>query len=323
MKKRRGSHGSARRPIEYILPLVIALLVGCLLWSISVIRASNQEEIQSSEVRVSELSGTVGEIEELAGNELSQENEAMKRFIVFSNSEEFKSVMAAADDIGAIYDESVMNINEACNQLTENINHITEKFDTSINKLKTAKAANASSRNQEKQAAMAAISKLRADNDLSSDKSFEMLISKQEEDKKTLYVSFQKNISEQTAARRQANDDRLINYLSKLFSLEDSEINAAEKAASEFRSSAEAAFSNAQKACKRTPSSAGQELINSLKTPRLSYADFRRQAYDSHSAAIESVVKELNAAGVEIRKNFEQKLQEIKPVTNIQEAIVD
>lgn len=94
--------GMVRRPIEYVLPAILVVLISALLLSVWALNDNNNIEV-GNEKGIEAISGSLDEIDELAEEDIENEISIDRRY---DESEEAAAEAdKAAAEIGGIYDE--------------------------------------------------------------------------------------------------------------------------------------------------------------------------------------------------------------------------
>lgn len=308
---KRKNNGIVRRPIEYVLLAIAGILIVCLLWSLSVIRSQENPRtvMQNNLVAGQEPVGTLSEIETSLEKEFSDEN------IVYSAifGDAYRTFLAAADNLGGVYDESDMSTENAafCDTLPDIVRTMTDNFatrqtvlDRSVESLRADRAIQAASSYERVQT-------LRKKADSFRVKSFDLLQQNLPEDSMSLYHTYQQALSSILKHRRQQNDARYSEFSNKANQFTDQQIAQAQAAAATFRLSFDTAVEAAQGSCRR--SGTAGSLVQELQAARLRYGEYRRRAHQASQQVSDQYAQELENSNISIKRDFEQALQAVRP----------
>lgn len=307
--KSRKREGVIRRPIEYVLWVVLLIVTVAFAWTVYLFVREDSRMNRAALPEQRLLDGTIDEIDWLTEQDAKDEL-AVTNKLASQHKQLPQSLDAAADNIGSAADESLIP-SELCIDITSFEDQIEANFSRLINEYTDASSRFDEAYARENDNALGAIAASRAEHDIKRSDSLSLLLERTRQENKQLAEEFREKTDELIARRRVGADGAHVSYVSTVSTAIETRRTLVQAGMNTYRTQTLSALQRADRSCRRrNPDVAAikQELAREINQARLGYADVLRERSDIK----DEINKALSNIQEEYRTHISQFEQAIK-----------
>ncbi len=299
--------GVTRRPIEYILVVILVLLISILVWSLSALNKDKNLSMQSNVVE-----GTVQEIDQLTENDILLEESIDDNYdIKYETSiNSTNDTAVAVSDVAGQADLDVLS----CDNSEEDSGKILAKIEEKSKAYKQALASQSEQISTLKNNYTLSLNKARSTSDEKRAKSNNLLVLKQPtDDLKTKAQQYAAHLDSAVSTRRSNYDTLIAEYQTKIAGVVTDKNLQVDAAINTFNDQVNTFISQVKKSCKNKQTSDQVKTVfqTSFVAAKSAYSD-KIKAYLEADVLSKEAVEARKQSLLHARSEFEKSLINIK-----------